>query len=266
LERLRVRVYVVSVLLLAVGGIVLAVPKPRPQGHDERWMEDLLPTAVDSSAWAKKGASAVEKTETVPPGFLRYAFIPGTEGNPRQSHAMDRETYEILAPLIGIVWRDYAGAGIEFDVAVIASSSRSSFHDPRVCFAGHGWDFDNQSRDVVTTRDRGDVPMTILQGADESGLRYVAAYLYKGPEGFSASTVGVKWQMLLHLLIHPFDTSSMGVFYRFIARDLSTSDLAEPAGAQAEQAKGPREESKENFKRFIADYLDAANASSKGVF
>lgn len=246
MERLSTRIYIVAALLFLVGAIVFALPKRNPPGHDEKWMEELLPTAFASVPWAP------EDTQSARPR-VEFRFLPAAEGDKSQSYRMDAETYQKLAPLFGIVCRDYARGPDTVHVVVIASNSRSSFHDPRVCFAGQGWDFDNQTGDAVPTQTRGSIPITLLRGTDASGASEIAAYFYKGPKGFSASTVGVKWMLLKQLVTSPFDTSGMGVFYRFIATDPT------PRDADAKRFEG-------HFKQLIADYMDAAGKSSGGYF
>jgi hypothetical protein len=231
MERLRSRLFVIAALLCLVGAAVYALPKKRDVKHNEAWMEARVPDTVG-----------------------RYAYVPSRE-NPKQSFRMDPETYDTLHPF-GIVCRSYSldpsdsSLPPEFEVVVIASSSRSSFHDPSVCFTGHGLDITGGEDPGFDTHWRQDLQATFIDTANkESHKRYMAAYLYKGPDGFTATTLGVKWMLLLHRLRHPFDPGGIGVFYRFMREDTSATE-------------DEHEKLVKRFKKFIGDYMDAAYESS----
>lgn len=220
MEGLKTRAFVAAGLMCVVALIVFGAPKRRGADVTETQLEDKVPSVV------RLGDQVYDVT-------LRYH--------------MDPQTYKTLAPVLGIPCRNYGPNGRRlFDVALIASSSRSSFHDPRVCFAGHDFHFDQETKTTVATKTRGSITATILEGTDDNNQRSVAAYFYKGPGGFSATTVGIKWRLLKHLLVQPFDTSGVGVFYRFIALDPSLTP--------------------EQLVQFISAYMDAANESSNGFF
>ncbi|KAA0237377.1 MAG: exosortase-associated EpsI family protein [Armatimonadetes bacterium] len=219
MEGLMTRAYIAGALLL-VAGIAInisAVTVKRPSKTEE-WMEQKAPTKVG-----------------------KFIFLPGTE-NPAQSYRMDDRTYELLVPY-GIVCRLYLDAAKGFDMVLIASQSRASFHDPRVCFAGQGWVLSKQHTENVETKTRGKVPITITE-MDGARRGQLAAFFYRGPGGFYPSTNGVKWDMFKQELFGSKDVD--GVFYRVIPRHADCTV--------------------EELKQFIAEYLDTAYDTSDGYF
>ncbi len=220
MEKLRVRVLIFAGVMLAVGAFnTLAGIAGKGPGKTEQWMEQHAPPAIQGLGFAK------------------------SEANPQQSYRMDDRTYKLLAPY-GIVARVYGNAENAFDVVLIASRSRSSFHDPRVCFSGQGWTLVEQTSEKVTSKTRGelDVTLTKMDGPNRRGA--LAAFFYRGPSGFHPSTVGLKWDMFVQRLLNRTNTD--GVFYRFIPQSANVT--------------------KDQLLKFIGDYLDAAHESSKGYF
>lgn len=220
MEKLKSRALIFAGVMAAVGtfNIWTGTAATGP-GKTESWMESMSPERVDGMA------------------FMR------SERNPRQSYRMDDRTYSLLAPY-GIVARLYSDAARSYDVVLIASRSRASFHDPRVCFSGQGWTLVEQTTETVQTKTRGKVPVTLTRMDGRTQRGALAAFLYRGPSGFHASTVGLKWDMFMQRLLNRPDTD--GVFYRFIPQSQNVT--------------------KEELLAFIATYLDAANESSKGYF
>jgi len=219
LERLKARVYVASVLVLLAGLVATGSKPKRPEPKSEAWMEQHLPWQVGV-----------------------FSFVPGPD-NPEQTYRMEESTYELLKPY-GIVCRVYRSGGEAYDVVVIASSSRETFHDPSVCFSGQGWDFDRMSTVRIPTRTRGNVPATLAvrsrKGSDEP--ERLALYLYKSEDGFVPSTLLIKWELFKAQLLRRRATD--GIFYRFI-----------PLHPQPSEA---------DTLRFAGEFLDAAAASSQG--
>jgi hypothetical protein len=221
MERLKKRTFWVAAAMLVVGVAVMAVPDKKPAGRTEQWMEQMAPRTVEG-----------------------YSFIQSKE-NPEQSRRMDEKSYRLLAPF-GIVDRVYRLGSRQFEVVLVASNNRGSFHDPRVCFAGQGWNFDKQNKTSIRTRSHGYITATFIEGKTELGFEQYAVYFYKGPSGFSSSTLGIKGRLLMQLLLNPFGGPGEAVFYRFVSES--------------------PEVKKEEFIDFIGKYMDAANESSNGYF
>ena len=131
---------------------------------------------------------------------------------------------------------------------MIASRSKDSFHDPRVCFSVQGWALNTQWVDSVETETRGVAYMTVTNMDGPGGRGKLAAFLYRGQGKFYKSTNELKIGMFIEQLKGGGNLD--GVFYRIIPQhnnpdaDALLSDL----------------------KKFITAYLDAANEVSNGYF
>lgn len=231
MEGLKKRSLIVVCLIL-VTGLVIAFSNPElGEPKTEQWM-------IDNS---------------VRDEFDGYVMINGTDG-PDITYAMDELTYNTLDPY-GIVSRVFTNSetGEQYDVVLIASQSKDSFHDPRVCFSSQGWALSNQWGDTVKTKTRGDVPMTIALMDGDGGVNRLAAFLYKGSSGtFYGSTKRLKLAMFLEQLKGGNDLD--GVFFRFIPQ----------------HSIGPTKEEQEqairDMKEFIAKYLDKSGDISGDYF
>lgn len=219
MEGLKKRTYIFAALLIVAGAFnFVTYSRAERPNKDEDWMEQRAPEKI---------------------GDMTFARSPE---NPNQSYRMNDMTYEVLAPF-GIVSRVYANNSTGFDVVLIASESRASFHDPRICFSGQGWTLVEQNTVNVETRTRGTVPITVTK-MDGPKRGQLAAFFYRGPSGFHATTIAVKLDMFTQRLLNRPDVE--GVFYRFIpTREDCTID---------------------ELKAFIVDYLEAAKESSEGYF
>jgi hypothetical protein len=222
MERLNQRIFGVSLLLAIMGVAIWLTPEHKLAGRTEQWMEQQAPESIDA-----------------------FKYSPSVD-NPKQSYRMDQETYDKLAPF-GIVCRQYQDRNEAYDVVLIASSNRGSFHDPRVCFTGQGWKLESQKKVFIPTKDRGTIPAMLLASEGESGTqgRY-ALYFYRGPGGFFSSTVQIKLDLFRYLLKNPLKGTGEGVFYRFIALRSGTTEA--------------------QFLGFVGRYMDVANKSSNGYF
>jgi hypothetical protein len=212
--------------VLLVGGLVVAfTDRPAGEPKTEQWM-----------------------LETLPLEFGDYRASSSPENN-LYTYKMDEVTYGTLDPY-GIVARVYTSSETneEYDAVVIASRSKDSFHDPRVCFSAQGWAIANQWVEMVDTESRGKVPVTLVLMDSADVRNRVAAFLYKGPGGFYGSTQRLKTAMLIEQFFGGQDLD--GVFYRFIPLNLDPMD--------------PDRTTK--IKRFVAEFVDAANAASDGYF
>jgi hypothetical protein len=138
-------------------------------------------------------------------------MVPSNGSDPAVSYKMDKATYETLDPY-GIVCRDFTHGDTVYDVVLIASQAKDSFHDPRVCFTAQGWQLDQETAVKVPTS-RGVFPVTIARIKNPDGERW-AAFGYRTPYGFASSTNQLKLQMFEYSLLH--SRNGEGVFYRFI--------------------------------------------------
>lgn len=157
-------------------------------------------------------------------------------------YKMDQVTYDELKPH-GIVARRFGDGRRTFDVVLIASNKKESFHDPRVCFTGQGWNILSQTQKEVETL-RGKIPITVAKMSHDSQGQRIAAFFYKGPGGFYATPQSLTFQWLMRQLRG--ETENEAVFYRFIPDwDAATED---------------------ELVQFISTYLEAADKSSNGYF
>lgn len=219
MEGLKKRTYIFAAVLIAAGAFNFATySRAERPDKDETWMEARAPEKIGSMTFARDPA------------------------NPQQSYKMNKQTYDMLAPF-GIVSRVYSDNNTGFDVVLIASESRASFHDPRICFSGQGWTLVEQKTVEVNTRTRGVVPVTITK-MDGPKRGQLAAFFYRGPSGFHATTIKVKLDMFYQRLMNRPDVE--GVFYRFIP---SKEECTE-----------------EELKSFIVEYLESSKESSEGYF
>lgn len=217
---------VIAVVILLVGAVAVAFTKKSAgDPKTEQWMLENLPIE-----------------------FGEYRANSSPENN-LYSYKMDEVTYNTLDPY-GIVARIFVHEKTqeEYDAVVIASRSKDSFHDPRVCFSAQGWAIANQWVEVVDTKTRGKVPVTLVLMDGPESHNEIAAFLYKGPGGFFGSTQRLKIAMLWEQLVGGNDLD--GVFYRFIPRNFAPNDP----------------DATTKLKRFVADFVDAANESSEGYF
>lgn len=169
------------------------------------------------------------------------AQSPVDEG---MSYRMDEATYKLLAPF-GIVARQYSNGADMYDAVLIASRSRASFHDPRVCFSGQGWTLEKFTSAKVKTKTRGEVPITLITMSSAQARNRLAAFFYKGPKGeFFGSTQALKWALFREQMRMGDDLD--GVFYRVIPM----TDGVTP----------------DQLTTFIGEWLDELKVSSKGYF
>ncbi|MCH7903667.1 MAG: exosortase-associated EpsI family protein [Armatimonadetes bacterium] len=212
--------------VLLAAGVFMAFSKvDEGDSIDEQWMVDNSPRQVEG-----------------------FKMLAGEE-NPDYSYKMAKVAYDTLEPY-GIVAKVYVNekTGESYDVVLIASKSKDSFHDPRVCFSVQGWALNTQWVDSVETETRGLAYMTITDMDGPTGRGKLAAFLYRGQGKFYKSTNELKIGMFIEQLKGGGNLD--GVFYRIIPQhnnpdsDALLSDL----------------------KNFIAAYLDAANEASNGYF
>lgn len=226
MEGLSKRAYVVAGLLAAFAVFVYLTPKPGAvPGRTEEWMEKVAPARV-----------------------ANYGFISSPE-NPQCTYKTSKMVYDTLVPTVGILARVYEAQGKKYDVTLIASRDRGSFHDPRVCFTAQGYNITDEQSILIPTKTRGNIPATLAKMTSPNSGESVAVYFYRGAKGFYGGTTSLKiamvWDQVKGL------PSNDAVFYRFISMG---------------DGSGTSPESVESLKRFIALYMDQANKDSKGYF
>jgi len=212
-KALKMRAFTVGALLLLFGAVAFASSKPRPMpGRTEAWMERSAPSQIDDYKVAS-------------------------------TYKMEKSTYDELQPY-GIICRILSNGDKSFDVTLLASNRKASFHDPRVCFPAQGWQFDDQKRVNLRTDTRGVIPVTIISMIGDDHSPQLAAFFYRGPKGFYATPQALSLAMLIDQFIGRADDE--GVFYRFMPGypDATESELT----------------------AFIKEYMDQAPKTSGGFF
>lgn len=210
---LKKRAYAVAVAFIACGAIVLAAPRPKAAaGRTEAWMEKTAPSVVGD-----------------------YKTI--------STYKMEPSTYKELQPY-GIVCRIFSNGTKSYDVTILASNRKTSFHDPRVCFPAQGWQFETQKKVPVATKTRGVIPVSVISMEGQDGSEQIAAYFYKGRNGFYATPQALSWAMFLDQFAGRSDNE--GVFYRFMPQNANTTE--------------------QELTKFISSYVDTAYNTSGGFF
>jgi hypothetical protein len=225
MEGLKKRSIAVIGLLLVAGLLITLGTRAPSEPKTEQWLLDNSPKELQG-----------------------FTMVRGSESDD-YSYRMDERTYGELAPY-GIVARVYRNpeTGEEYDVVLIASRSKDSFHDPRICFTAQGWALSNQWSEPIETKTRGTVSATMTTMDGTGGHNKIAAFIYRGQGEFYKSTSDLKIGMFIEQFKGGNDLD--GVFYRFI-----------PQHEREDQNQQAAE-----LKRFIAQFLDAANEFSKGYF
>ncbi len=212
------RAVALAALFLLFGGVLALSTRKDYDAKTEQWMEEKAPLRFDG-----------------------YTMLPSAD-NPMQSYRMNESTYRALAPF-GIVSRVYMQGNDLYDVVLIASQSKDSFHDPRICFGSQGWELVDLETAQVQTKNRGTVPVTVAR-MDGPQKDQLTVFFYRGPDGFHAATWRVKLGMFLEQLKGGRNID--GVFYRIIPNH---------SGA-----------TRDDLLVFTAEYLDAAYETSGGYF
>jgi hypothetical protein len=225
MEGLKLRSFVVAGIMVCVAALVYFTPKPVPvAGRTEEWMGKVAPMSV-----------------------AEYKFIPSMEPSAQNSlcsYKSPKMVYDTLVPTVGILARVYESRGEKFDVNLIASQDKASFHDPRVCFTAQGYEIVNEQGIEIPTKERGKIPGTLAEMKGPDGRPAVAVYFYRGPQSkFYGSTTSLKFALLWEQVQGRSDFDA--VFYRFIGMDGLPADRLIP---------------------FITLYMDEAFKSSAGYF
>jgi len=217
--------YIFSGIVAVFGIATFLIPKPVLETKTEEQIEEMVPNTVRGLKWIKK-----------------------TDEDPQQSYKMSQQSYDALKPF-GIVCRVFKEGGDEFEAVVIASNSKDSFHDPRVCFSAQSWTIEKFTPATIKTKTRGDIPATVIQVTSDRVRRQLAAFIYKGPGNrFYGKTNELKIAFLFEQIKGSTDLN--GVFFRFMPT-FENKNLTE-----AEQT--------ERLEKFISEFMDESNKSSKG--
>ncbi len=219
MEGLKVRAYTLAAGFGLWGLVILATPALHYAPKTEAWMEDHSP--INFNGWMMR---------------------PGDAGS-KVTYRMDAQTYDWLHPY-GIVARIYDKGPQSYDVVLIASAQRQSFHDPRLCFTAQGWNLKNDKSAKVTTETRGTIPVSVVTVQKNDGDPNNAVFFYRGPKGFYSTTANLKWAMFWERFRGGNDVD--GVFYRFIPLY-------------------PNAKTEDTFK-FASEFLAAAQKTSNGYF
>jgi hypothetical protein len=158
------------------------------------------------------------------------------------SYKMDKSNYDILKPW-GIVARTFTDGPEKYDVVVIASRSKESFHDPQVCLTAQGWELSNQRIETMHTQTRGDVPITLFEMKNGNDKR-TAMYFLKTTQGYYADMSKLKLDMFKYK-VKNFGKDDEGAFIRIMPM-------------------GPSDEKK--MVKFAAEWLDEAVKTSNNYY
>lgn len=216
MERLKKTLWILSGLLVSIGAAYNLAPRPKESNLTEDQVIEMLPVKVGR-------------------------FSAMLKPNEKVSYRMDQSSYDILKPW-GICARVFVNGNESYDVVAIASNSKESFHDPQICFSAQGWRLSNQRDDVIKTKTRGDVPVTLVD-MEQNGDQKVAMYFFRLTKGYYGNMSKVKRDMLVHLFTQR--SKDEGAFIRLI-----------PTGSV----------DVEKMKKFAADWVDTAGESSKGYY
>lgn len=222
MERLKSRLWVTAGMFIIVGGMLAFAGRPQQVKREESWIAQQLPEKVGL-----------------------FQMLPSTEKEGDYcTYRMNKTTYDTLQPW-GIVARVFTKGQEAYDVVVIGSNGKESFHDPKVCFGAQGWVLGPERVEKVATKTRGEVPITLVEMTNQD-KKTISVYFYKTKSaGFTASNSQVRIDMLKHKLQN-FGKDDEGAFIRII-----------PTHPNPDVNK---------LKEFIGEWLDEAGETSKGYY
>lgn len=217
---MNLRLSILGILLLAFAGYLTFFVNPTQGGiQTEEELLSLLPLSVDKYRFVEKPSS------------------------PGQSYKSEDRVYEMLKPR-GIGNRIYTHGGRQYEVVVIVSDNKQSFHDPRWCFRASGWTIDEDRMRSAESQARGTMPVAIVTVSRERRKGQLAAFYYQGPNGIYADMPSLSRDLIITPLIKG-TVGNQGVFYRFMPLH-----------------PGAREE---DLLEFIALYADTVHETSGGL-
>lgn len=217
MERLGTKLGILAVAFMGTGMALNFAPRAKQVDRTEPEVAAMLPERVGKF----------------------FADLPQGE---YCSYKMDQSNYDILKPW-GIVARLFHSGTERYDVVVIASRNKDSFHDPQVCLTAQGWNLTNEQLDVIHTKTRGDVPITRFD-MEQRGEKKTAMYFLKTTQGYYGSMKKLKFDMFTYKIKH-MGTDDEGAFIRIIPH--GSGDV-------------------ETMKKFAAAWIDTAAETSKGYY
>ncbi len=224
MEGLKIRSFVVAGLMAVTAAWAAVSSRPQivKDNKDEKWMKQVAPVQFDS--------------------FRFEPHISNDAVDDLESYHSSKMVYDTLQPTVGILARVYDSGTQRYDVTLIASRDRASFHDPRVCFTAQGYEIVDEQSINIPTKTRGIIPVTLAKMKSDQGTS-LAIFFYRGPAGFYGTTMSLKWSLWFDQLAGKAFTDA--VFYRFVA--LGDGD-------------------QDRLISFVGNYMDAAGKSSRNYF
>ncbi len=217
MERLSKRVGILCAIVLTTGATLNFAPRQAQVERTEAEIAGMLPLKVKHFT-----------AELAPGQYCTYK--------------MDKTNYDVLQPW-GIVARVFADGPAKYEVVAIASRKKESFHDPQTCLTAQGWKLSDQRIVTISTKSRGDVPITLFD-MELGTEKKTAMYFLKTTQGYYSEFGKVKWDMFKFKVFH-FGKDDEGAFIRIIPL-------------------GPSTEAK--MKQFAADWIDEAVKTSKDYY
>ncbi len=215
--RIGKRLAIVCVFFAATGLAYNVAPRPKQVEREEADIAAMLPVKAGSF------------TAQLAPG--QYC-----------TYKLDKVNYDVLQPW-GIIARVFTHGAEQYEVVVIASHKKESFHDPQVCLTAQGWALSNQREDTLQTSLRGTLPITLFD-MDKGGQKLTAMYFLKMTSGYHAGISDVKWDMFKYKVAH-VGIEEEGAFVRIIPSNPT---------------------SVEQLKKFASEWVDEATKTSKGYY
>ena len=220
MEQVKIRAYFIGVVLILLGLVITLIPAAKERPLSQAWLNHHAPMRIGN-----------------------YRMIPSPE-DPWASYRMPEEVYKALKPdaMLARIYENPSNK--KYDVLLLLSRSKNSFHNPEVCFSSQGWSIQSQHQDEITTPYLGILPITVVKMSSVSQKDQLAAFFYKGPGGYFGSTEGFKWGLLRDELLK--SKQPEGIFFRFIP-EYSGEDIHQ-------------------LKKFILEYIEEAHRTSYGFF
>ena len=214
------RIYIASGIILVAGIGINFLGKAKASGYDEAFMEKSAPMKVAD-----------------------FTF-QGSQDSPGKSYTADDRTYELLKPF-GIVPRHYDNGTQRFEVLLISSNTKESFHDQKVCFPGQGMTPTGEKVYDLEVEGRGTIPVVVATYQTDSNEQVISAYFYRGPGGYHKYPQQLARAMLMNAVFGARQSNN-STYYRF---------MPQYRGATVEDTLA-----------FIKAYMPAAEKSSKGFY
>ncbi|GEM_PF-3686077 len=190
---LKSRAKIVFALFVVVGVVDLVMPEPKYPEKTEDWMAQNLPKEL--------------------PGYSYVSDIKMAQIN-----------YDQLKPF-GIVSRQYRGPdGRAYEYLIIASNSKDSFHDQRICLTSQQYQLrDLTIADLNLPAFGGKVPATItsLIRSDSNGA---AMIFYLGPYGLRPNPTAIPFDITRGKLLFKSDIHTVMFQFKVSPEGASLDD------------------------------------------